>query len=160
MEIQKFEYLKLFRWNKNIFHSKGYHLVKNKNLFKNSGHKLQSVGYSQSNRHAELAAKASKWIITDNTSNNSDLNDNKAAWAIFQYCNAPFPEVGLSPAKILFDRQLRDCLPINPKHYTFHKQWLLSVEEPEQQFPLQNQELTTDHNMIILYHHYMCKPKS
>ena len=47
-KIQKLEYLenkKLFRWNKKHFSKflKGYNLVKNKNLIKNSGHKLLSL---------------------------------------------------------------------------------------------------------------------
>ena len=45
MEIQKsWQWKELFRWNKNIFYSflKGYHLVKNKNLMKNSRHQLSA----------------------------------------------------------------------------------------------------------------------
>ena len=45
MELQKFEYLKneksFLSEIKNIFQFlKGYHMVKNKNLVKNSGHKI------------------------------------------------------------------------------------------------------------------------
>ena len=92
-----------------------------------------SAGYPQSNEHAELAVKASKRIIIDNISNDSDLNNNKAAQAILLYCNTPLPEFGLSPAQILFHRQLRDHLPTNLKHYTLRKQWLLSGEHKQQQ---------------------------
>ena len=46
MKLQKFEYLenekRFLDETKSIFHSflKGYHLMKNKHLMKNSGHKL------------------------------------------------------------------------------------------------------------------------
>ena len=61
----------------------------------------------------------------DNTTKNGDLNNNKAAVAILQYCNTPTPETGL----ILFHKQLRDHITTIPNHFTLHKQWILSAEQ-------------------------------
>ena len=83
----------------------------------------------QLNGHAELAVKAAKQIIMGNLSPNGDLNNDKTAWAILQYQNTLLPEVGLSPAQLLFHRQLSDHLTTNPTHCMFHKQWLSSAEQ-------------------------------
>ena len=82
----------------------------------------------------------------DNISPNGDLNNDKAARAILQYRNTPLPKIGLSPAQILLNRQLRDHLPNNPQHYKLHKQWLLSAEQREQQYSQRNQQLITNYN--------------
>ena len=82
----------------------------------------------------------------DNISPNGNLNNGKAARAILQYRNTPLPEIGLSPAQILFHRQLRDQLPTNPQHYKLHQQWLLSAEKREQQFCQRNQNIITSYN--------------
>ena len=68
-------------------------------------HRLSSAGYPQSNGRAELAVKAAKRIIRDNTSNNGSLDNNKAAGAILQYRNTPITGIDLSPAQILFHPQ-------------------------------------------------------
>ena len=83
-------------------------------------HRLSSAGYPQSNGRAELAVKSSKCIIKDNTSSNGDLDNNKAAYTILQYRNTPIPELGLSPAQVLFHQQRHDQLPTNPTHYHLH----------------------------------------
>ena len=94
-------------------------------------HRLSFAGYPQANGRAELAVKSSKRIIRDNTSSNGDLDNNKAARAILQFRNTPITELGLSPAQVLFHRQLRDQLPINPTHYHLHQDWLVSAVERE-----------------------------
>ena len=97
-------------------------------------HRLSSAGYPQSNGRVELAVKSSKRIIRDNISSNGDLDNNKAARAILQFQNTPIPELGLSPAQVLFHRQLCDQLPTNPTHYHLHRDWLVSATETEKQF--------------------------
>ena len=79
-------------------------------------HRLSSAEYPQSNGRAELAVKTAKRIILNNTIRGS-LDTDKAARALLQYRNTPIQHLGLSPAQILFHRQLRDHLPNNPSHY-------------------------------------------
>ena len=67
-------------------------------------HRLSSVAYPQSNGRAEVAVKASKRIIGNNKSPDGSLNNDKVARAILQYRNTPLPDIGLSPAQILFHR--------------------------------------------------------
>ena len=109
-------------------------------------HCNSSAGYPQSNEWAELAVKTSKRMIMYNTSKNGDLNNNKAARAILQYHNIPIPKIGLSPAQILFHRQLRDHIPTNPEHYMLHKQWILSAEQWEHHFWQRDQKITIHYN--------------
>ena len=78
----------------------------------NVQHRLSSGEYPQSHGRAELGVKSAKCIIYDNVAPNGSLNINAAARAILQYCNTPLPEINLSPAQILFHRQLRDHLPV------------------------------------------------
>ena len=60
---------------------------------------------------------------------NGSLGTNRFAKAMLQYRNTPFPDLDLSPAQLLFHRQLRDSVPCNPKHYSLHKDWILSADE-------------------------------
>ena len=94
-------------------------------------HRLSSVSYPQSNGRAELAVKTAKRIIMENTIRGS-LNNDKAARAILQHRNTPIQDLGLSPAQILFHRQLRDHMPNHPHHYRLHKKWLLQAKAREQ----------------------------
>ena len=65
---------------------------------------------------------------------------------MLQYRNTPIPELGLSPAQILFHRQLRDSIPVRPKLYKLHKEWIISAKQREIAFAKRNQQLTTDYN--------------
>ena len=64
-------------------------------------HRLSSAYYPQSNGHAESAVKTAKQIIRNNIDSKGNLNKDKAALAILQYCNTPLNDIGLSPAQIL-----------------------------------------------------------
>ena len=92
-------------------------------------HCLSSVEYPQSNGRAELGVKAAKRIIYDNTPPNRSLNNDKAAKAIMQYGNTSFPYLSLSPAQILFHRNIRDYIPTHPSHYELHKEWVISARQ-------------------------------
>ena len=80
---------------------------------------LSSAHYPESNGRAELAVKSSKRIIYDNTNPDGSLNTDKAARAILQHRNTPLPDINLSPAQLLFHRQLRDHLSTHPKQYSY-----------------------------------------
>ena len=78
-------------------------------------HRTSSAGYTQSNRHGELAVETFKRIIMDNTSSNNVLNNINTARAVLHYHNTPLSEAGLSPAQIVFHRQIRGSFTYKPK---------------------------------------------
>ena len=94
-------------------------------------HRLSSAEYPQSNGRAELAVKTAKRIILENTVRGS-LDTDKVARALLQYRNTPIQSIGLSPAQVLFHRQMRDHLPNHPTHLRLHKKWLISAKRREQ----------------------------
>ena len=109
-------------------------------------HRLSSVGYPQSNGRAEVGVKAAKRIIHNNLSPSGSLDNDQAARAILQYRNTPLPDISLSPAQILFHRQLRDSVPSVPSHYTLHKEWILSAKERESALAMRTQKIIQDYN--------------
>ena len=94
-------------------------------------HRNSSAEYPQSNGRAELGVKTAKRIIMSNTSANGSLDNDKVARALMQYRNTPLPHINLSPAQILYHRQLRDHLPVHPSQYQLHKEWLISAQQRE-----------------------------
>ena len=107
--------------------------------------RISSAQYPQSNGRAELAVKTAKRIIMDNTIHGS-LNTDKVILALLQYRNTPIPHIGLSPAQILFHRQLRDHLPNNPYNYRLHKRWLLAANQRENLLSQRNKQLQLAYN--------------
>ena len=107
-------------------------------------HRLSSARYPQSNGRAELAVKTSKRIILDNTMRGS-LDNDSATRAILQYRNTPIQHLGLSPAQILFHRQLRDHMPNRPHHYHLHKEWISLAKHRE--------EIASRQQSLIMRHH-------
>ena len=74
-------------------------------------HRLSSAYFPQSNGRAELAVKATKRLLEDNTDMFGNLNTDKFVCALLQYRNTPDRDCILSPAQILFGRNLRDSMP-------------------------------------------------
>ena len=58
----------------------------------------------------------------------------------YKYRSTPLPEINLSPAQILFHRQLRDHLPVKPCPYHLHKDWIISSKQREDYAHRQNQQ--------------------
>ena len=73
--------------------------------------RLSSAYYPQSNGRAELAVKVAKKIILGNSGANGDINNELVAQALLQHRNTPLQGINLSPAQILYGRELKDCLP-------------------------------------------------
>ena len=113
----------------------------------NVSQRLSSSEYPQSNGRAELGVKAAKRIIIDNANPNGSIDNDKVARAILQYRNTPLPYINLSPAQILFHRELRDYLPANPKLYKLHKDWIISSTDREQAYAQRNERLAKSYNM-------------
>ena len=78
------------------------------------GTRRSSANYPQSNGRAELAVKSCKRMLRNNTDTNGNLDTAKVTKALLQYRNTPIPGLGMSPAYMLFGRQLRDALPSQP----------------------------------------------
>ena len=118
------------------------------NFLQNWGvkHRTSSSHYPQSNGRAELGVKSAKRIINGNTDKSGSLDNDKAARAILQYRNTPIPDINLSPAQILFHRQLRDHIPANPKLYELHPDWLLSAKQREESVSKRNERLMKNYN--------------
>ena len=109
-------------------------------------HRLSSAYYPQSNGRAELAVKAAKRIIRDNTLPNGSLDSDRAARALLQHRNTPLADLGMSPAQLLLHRSIRDHIPVNPTHHELHKDWILSAVERERLYARRDQVIRDSYN--------------
>ncbi len=75
-----------------------------------------SANFPQSNGRAELAVKSCKRLLTNNTDSVGNLDSAKVTRALLAYRNTPIAGLGMSPAYMLYGRQLRDCLPSVPSY--------------------------------------------
>ena len=109
-------------------------------------HRKSSVEYPQSNGRAELGVKTAKRILRDNISSNGSLDNNKVARAMLQFHNTPLPDIKLSPAQILFHRQLRDHIPAHPSQYRLHDEWLKLANSRETLLQQRNEHMLSKYN--------------
>ena len=79
-----------------------------------------SAYYPQSNGRAESAVKSMKRILTTNISQSGSLETEGVAKALLLHRNTPPPDMGISPAELLFGRNISDHLP---KPIRFRKEW-------------------------------------
>ena len=63
--------------------------------------------------------KAMKRLLQDNVGPNGEIDTEKYVRAILQFRNTPDSDSGLSPAQVIFGRQLRDILPFQPRSQVF-----------------------------------------
>jgi hypothetical protein len=105
-----------------------------------------SAMYPQSNGRAELAVKTAKRLLRDNTASDGSLNTNKASQALLQYRNTPLKHLGLSPAQILFHRNLRDGMPATSDSLKPNKLWVIAAYQREEAFVKRNEDLTEKYN--------------
>ena len=66
--------------------------------------------------------------------------------ALLQYKNTPLADVDLSPAQILFHRDLKDAIPSHPNNYRLHRDWVIAAEEREACFAKRNAAITKRYN--------------
>ena len=109
-------------------------------------HRLSSAEYPQSNGRAEVGVKTAKRILLDNLAKDGSLNNDKVTAALLQYKNTPLPDVGLSPAQILFHQELRDTVPSHRSNYHLHKDWIIAADEREALFAKRNRAVATRYN--------------
>ena len=85
--------------------------------------RTSSAYYLQSNGQAELTVKTAKRILMDCINGYGCLRHDRAARAMMTHRNTPHQDVGLSPAKILYGRTIKDHLPILRENHQIHKHW-------------------------------------
>ena len=103
-------------------------------------HVTSSAFYPQSNSRAELAVKTAKRLLRNNTSNGS-INTEKVGRALQQYRNTPIQHLGLSPSQLLFHRNIRDGLPVNPQALRPSKLWIEAADQREAAFEKRNLDM-------------------
>ena len=73
--------------------------------------KISSAYHPSANRRAEVAVKSAKRLIRDNVGPGGNLNTNQFAQALLCHRNTPDPSSKVSPAQIVFGREVRDIIP-------------------------------------------------
>ena len=84
--------------------------------------RLSSTYFPHSNTRAELGVKAMKRLMRDNTGPRGELDNDAFARALLMFRNTPMQGIGLSPAQIVFGRELRDTMPFKPGKEAMHKE--------------------------------------
>ena len=72
-----------------------------------------------------------KRLMRDNTGPRGELDNDAFARALLMFRNTPMQGVGLSPAQIVFGRELRDTMPFKPGKGAMHKEWRITAEDRE-----------------------------
>ena len=94
-------------------------------------HRLSSVAFPHSNCRAEIAVKSMKRLITNNIDSSGHLNTDAVQQAVLTFRNTPDPVTKLSPAQIIFGRQIRDLLPVLEGKYQPIPTWRAVTEHRE-----------------------------
>ena len=84
-------------------------------------HRRLSAYHPQSNGRAEVSVKAMKRLVLDNSTTEGSLDNNRMMAGMLQLRNTPERDSGLSPAKVLLGRPLRDGLPFPPSGSMFDR---------------------------------------
>ena len=80
-------------------------------------HMLSSSALAQSNKRANLGVKSVKRLVRENTNMDGSLTNDKFLQALMTYRNTPDRDTNLSPAQVIFGRNLRDFLPSPQTRY-------------------------------------------
>lgn len=94
-------------------------------------HRLSSAHHSQSNGRAELGVKTAKRLLRDHTGPGGNLHTDAFVRALLQWRNTPSPDLGLSPAQLLYGRRLRDLLPSLSAAHRLRPEWQLLAHDRE-----------------------------
>ena len=77
-------------------------------------HRRSSAYFPQSNGRAEVAVKAAKRALMNNTAPDGSLDTDKMLRALLVIRNTPHQDCKKSPSEIVFNRRLRGVLPYSP----------------------------------------------
>ena len=97
-------------------------------------HRVSSSYYPHSNNRAETAVKTCKRLLMENMDSQGDLDTDTFGRAMLEYRNTPNPETRLSPAQVVFGRNVRDFIPVLPYKYEPRQEWSLLQEDRERAF--------------------------
>ena len=75
--------------------------------------------------------KTIKRLLRENTGKQGSLDTDKMGRALLTYRNTPNKDVGLSPAQMLFGRNLRDHLPATLEGLKQHNEWIVMKKDRE-----------------------------
>ena len=100
-----------------------------KDLFYRWGvqHRVSSAYYPRANKRSGVGVKSAKRLIMENLGSKGQLDTDRFARALL-HRNSPDPLTGLSPAMILFGRELRDHLPAVLTKYQPRLEWRLEAD--------------------------------
>ena len=70
----------------------------------------------------------------ENMDSQGDLDTDTFGRAMLEYRNTPNPETRLSPAQVVFGRNIRDFIPVLPYKYEPRQEWSLLQEDRERAF--------------------------
>ena len=70
------------------------------------------LGFTLSSKRSKVAMKSAKRLVMENLGPKGQLDTYRFAGALLLHRNTPDPLTGLSPAMILFGREVRDHLQI------------------------------------------------
>ena len=76
--------------------------------------------------------KTIKRFIASNTGVGGTLETDALAAALLTYRNTPDRDTGLSPAQVLFARQLRDTVPSSKEGLKLRPEWVLTLDRREE----------------------------
>ena len=94
-------------------------------------HRQSSAYFAHSNTKAELAVKTGKRLLRGNVGPSGELGTDRFLRAMLQYRNTPHPDTRLSPAQVVFGRQIKDFLPVIGHKYEPKQEWGLVREARE-----------------------------
>merc|ERR1711978_354557 len=84
-------------------------------------HRVSSSYFPHSNNRAETAVKTCKRLLMENMDSQGDLDTDTFGRAMLEYRNTPNPETRLSPAQVVFGRNVRDFIPVLVPHDQPHQ---------------------------------------
>ena len=91
-------------------------------------YRVSSPYYARSNKQAEIGVKSSKCLIMGNLGHLGELITDEFARALLKHRNTPDQDTGLSPAMIIFGRELKSSLPNRPDKYQPRREWRLEAD--------------------------------
>ena len=97
-------------------------------------HRISSSYYPRGNKRSELGVKAAKRLIMGNLGPKGTLDTDKFARALLEHRNTPDPLTGLSPAMVIFGREMKGFLPSEVAKYQPRKEWRLEADLREQAY--------------------------
>ena len=93
---------------------------------------LVSTAYNpHSNLRAETGVKTIKRLIRENMGVRGSIDTDRMAMALLAYRNTPDRDTARSPAQVLFARQLRDSVPVEPGKLRLRPEWVLTLAARE-----------------------------